>query len=746
MEKDSLKIQVIGRCTLHTDDIFNELPQIIIDESYSRGDTYKKIWQDNYEKVYAKLSKEDREIYDAAYNRTFSDKYSWKGLIKGNEEKEQEEARKGFREEFTKEINAAEAMGLSFKCWLKTDDIAIVSLSETKNMFWLFPARFITITEYKNYGKLTGSQRKAMLSGSSEETTKNIITANDKSYNEVITQRNETENSIDELQMQMDDVKNAKIGELKDIQAQIETMQKQLEQKKRSMLDVLEQKKAEMKSQLEEMEKLIFKLDSEIYTIRCYTGEVIEVNHIRKGKPADPSTPIVFHQKIRYMDEELGRYSSIYNANFDDAEYFEKLLAENDEIFNLFVPSERGISLIRVSRNATGYKDSEFPNMLENYEKYHGKKIAILIKDGENLYMSWTDDDRINFSEDAFLRASSRQMEKEEAAKMEKGPYESEASYEKRLKNEQDKALKEMLGRYYTFSLLQGMLDRDMIKLPEKIKIADSKYVVFSYADGWISDNRYGTFESMLARCNEHIQVGDDILTMQSLRAVNPDYRYGSAWCNDRGRGQANRTHDVYARDNEIYKINLVEHYADYEYIEYPRIEPEKGRKNKSHHTTDASYQDMVNSQFDNRYWKYKEIKKIENTDGYNYFISLKKEYSLSGTARANFQVYPSEFANLTFLNSTWLEYILINNKTGKIRIGGKEVDFAFLIPYLKHALSFTRKREIEIKAWLQDLEAKDILTNPEWPAHLSEWMLKNNIHNFSKYRTKQFVKAERNK
>ena len=98
---------------------------------------------------------------------------------------------------------------------------------------------------------------------------------------------------------------------------------------------------------------------------------------------------------------------------------------------------------------------------------------------------------------------------------------------------------------------------------------------------------------------------------------------------------------------------------------------------------------------------------------------------------------------NLRFTN---LEYILINNKTGKIRIGGKEVDFAFLIPYLKHALSFTRKREIEIKAWLQDLEAKDILTNPEWPAHLSEWMLKNNIHNFSKYRTKQKVKAERNK
>jgi len=58
MKKDSLKIQVIGRCTLHTDDILSELPQIIINESYTRGDTYKKIWQDNYEKVYAKLSKE----------------------------------------------------------------------------------------------------------------------------------------------------------------------------------------------------------------------------------------------------------------------------------------------------------------------------------------------------------------------------------------------------------------------------------------------------------------------------------------------------------------------------------------------------------------------------------------------------------------------------------------------------------------------------------------------------------------
>ena len=733
MTENKPEIKIIGRCKLDTQAILKDMPEIIYAETvYIKEDNtlYKNIWKSNYNSIYQAFENNDaRSVYEAAYNKTFKD-YLWycKPLPK-------KEAVTIIAEEFSKllkeDIEAMNAMQLSFKCYFRSDDICIVSLSGKEGTFWLFPSRYADIEEYKDYAALTGTERKAALTGTTTPDQENALSS-DMSYRTALDFRNETSDALSSLKEHMQEVKDGNYESLAELKAEIDRLTEQMEIKKRALLDELEVRKKEMEAKLEEMERTVFRLDSEIYAIRCYTGEVVEINQIRHGITADTDVPIVFYQKMRYLDEELGKIASIYNADFSDANYFEELIINRNDVLEAFLPAKRSIALVRVSKTGKGFQNTEYPALLEQFDKYHGDKVAILIRDGENLFIAWTDDDRINFSEDAFLKPGKRTLEEGEPDKLMQTEWESDEAYEKRVKGYQSKAIKESLGRYFVFSLLQGMLDRGLIKLPEKINLTDSKYVIFSMADAWISDNRYGTFGDMITRCNASVKSGDMILITSYLYAMSSNYK------NDRGRGYADRTWDVRAKDLEIYPVNLVEHKAKYEYAYEFRSRDGLRTEKGSVTLTDDEYKNYFK---DTRNGEYKSITKVEGTDNYDIFVSLLKENSWSGSARANFQVFKGEFINLTFMNSTWLEYVLINNKSGAVLIGGKSVDFAYTIPYIKKALAHIKKREETTAKQIEQI-APEILKDPEWPARMSEWMLEKNIHNFSEYRTKQFCKA----
>lgn len=730
MAKDRLEIKIIGRCTLDTKALLEKMPLIIFNEEVGANKfCYKKIWQNHYPGIYLRLDSADRDhYYESAYRRTFYD-YSRFGIgfKEPNEKERLEMVARGFREAFAEDLKAAEAMNLSFKCYFRGEGLAIVSLSGSENTFWLFPSHFVEVEEYADYTALSGSERKAAISGGINVGEADITPVNSMSYCDALALKDSTASSLSALESEMEDVKSAKVEGLSELQAEIDRLTEQMESKKRILLDELNVRKQEMEAKLEEMENTLFKLDSEIYSIRCYTGEVVEVNQIKSGIGADISSPVVFYQKMRYLDEELGKIASIYNADFSDAVYFETLIASRTDVMEAFLPAKRSIALVRVSRTGKGFYNTEFPGLLEKFDKYHGNKVAVLIRDGDNLYIAWTDDDRINFSEDAFFRPETRTLEEGEGSVLERGRYESDREYEDRIKAYQKKTVKESLGRYYVFSLLQGMLDRGLIKLPGKANIADSEYIIFSMADGWLDDNRYGTFSDMISRCNASVRTGDDIL-MTSRLVARSDGAWGK---NDRGRGYADRTHDVMAKDREIYKINLIEHLAQYRY------DHEGSGSETTWRLTDEEYRDKFEGRFKDCY---SNVQKVEGSDDYRYYVSLLKSYSLSGSARANFQVYPNEFINLTFMNSTWLEYILTNSKSGSVRIGGNIVDFAYTIPYIKKALSHVREREEIIAREIAEID-RSVLQDPEWPAKLSEWMLEKDVHNFSEHQTKRFCK-----
>lgn len=691
-------LEVLGRCTIDIEIAIHDIAEAI---RRCNTDNTKYIWKHIYP-IYHNADKDFSSTLDRLYNKTYSTTFfSTEDAIQRVDEK--------LREWYD------DIEGETLKCYFSDDVISLVGPSSVESGMWMLPSTAVTLHPYKDYSHLSGQARKNLISDGSTE-----LAVVDKSLAEVESDKAAVESQIDDLKSQMEDVKNAASGELAKLQAQIEKMQSELEAKKRELLDELEDKKYEMEQKLNQLQMTILRIDSEIYSIRCYTGEVIEMKMIREGRPASPSTPFVFYQKMKYLDEELGKLASIYRADFSDAKSFEELVKHRDDVLDSMIPAKRGMLLLRVSKSNTNFCKMPDRNILERYEKYRGLKVCMLIRDGERVFIAWTDDDRIYFSDDAFYRPGESEVADNEVL-IDRRSFESDREYEKRMRNLTMKNIHESLGRAYVFALLQGIIDNSIIEFPEKVSVSGSKYIILNYAEGLLPTNAYGTFSDMIERCNRSVKVGDNILTTQSLRAEHCKYS-----TNDRGIGYANRTHDVYAEDCEVYPINLVLHYNKYLF---------------THPETERKYTSVCTKEEMERHIHLGYQAQLVEPSKTEYYISLHKTWSMSGNARANFLVYRDEFINLTFMNSVWLRYILMNHKADNMVIGGSRVDFAHVIPYINTALGFVETREHTVKSWLSRM-APEVLEDAEWPVKLSEWMLEHDVHNFSEFRTKQFVKS----
>lgn len=495
-----------------------------------------------------------------------------------------------------------------------------------------------------------------------------------------------------DLKTEMDDVKNAKKGELAKMQAEIDKMMAKLEAKKQDMLAELLEKEEFLNAEMKKMKQELYMLESEIYSIRCFLGEVVDFVKLRSGAPAPVNAPVTLFQKMRFLDEELGKLVSVYGFDFDDIKLFERLLQKREDIVDVFCPNDKCVSLVRISKTNSYYAYDDIKEMLCEFEVYHGMTIGILIRNGENLYIGWTDDEKINIHNDNFFYTpDTKQVDEEDVSKHE------------------TTSVTEMVSRYFVFSILQGALcNTDIIALPEEVK-ADftrpSEYIIYSVADTWLTDNRYGTFADMVARCNSRIVAGDDILSIEwngdgkSERGILGGYGYTRSF--ERDHNDSRRTGDVAVHDGAIYKIRLVE----------------KDEEAK---------------------WESDKIK---------YFVSLKKNDNMGYVYRggdfherqrdayALFRVYTDEFINLTYMNSTWLKYCITTQNLGS----GKDrlTHFAETVRYLNRALKFVKEREVEEAKWLgQYVE----ITDDMWAA-LSEWKLEKNVRSINDYQAKRFAK-----
>ena len=604
--------------------------------------------------------------------------------------------------------------------------------------------------------------------------------------------KNEVKDRIQNKQKEIDDKKMELENLQKEKEEDLERIKQELEAKYADKMQLINAKKEEMEEQMNQLNQQMFLLDTEIYGIRCVMGETIQFVSLVKGNSADEKEPVVFFQKIRFLDEELGKWISIYNFDGNDIPSFEAALKTREDLRDLFAPGPKSVSVIKISKNNIRYGATEMvSNVLTNYDTFHGKQIGILVRDGENLYIGWTDEEKIQISdENVYLTPEKR-----------------EDSIDDAESNTQTK--EEVASRYFIFSILQGILnDGKLLKIPEKVNILKlSPYIIFSMADGWLEDNRYGTFADIVDRTDAPLMKGDMVLT--TLRIERDDAGFGNIWNNgrttkydkwnnDRGRGEKNRTHDAYIQDRTIVPINLVdttdtykitqkkyrllvkevpvetiregsatitrmkyettkteEYLGDttsylyvkngklYDRYDVRKMSPEEilsVAKIHGYFRTDIEQIDSLNTS--NSY--YTVFKNVENIDTEKeYFVSAKKrnDWNEGKDSFANIEIRASEYLNLTFLNSVYLVYAIRNHKIGGWRRGNVSVDYANSIPYLNKALEYIRERE-NAEA---DMLSKYMDLYDGWQVDVSEWRLKHNYHRLTDTRAKKFA-AEKNK
>lgn len=215
------------------------------------------------------------------------------------------------------------------------------------------PEKYLEYIPEKDYSDMTPAQVMASSQVESNAMSTSIIP---KSFDgltpgSVGAKLKKKRSDMDLLKKRMQDVKDANEESLIQLKREIEAKQAELQAKQQALMEKLQVEQAKMEETIEQMEDQIFLLDSQIYAIRCYTGEVVTLTKIRSGKNAPDDEPIVIHQKLRFLDEDLGRAASLYEISWNELNLFEDFLRYSPAALDLFAPNERYVVLARLSKN-----------------------------------------------------------------------------------------------------------------------------------------------------------------------------------------------------------------------------------------------------------------------------------------------------------------------------------------------------------------------------------------------------------
>lgn len=411
------------------------------------------------------------------------------------------------------------------------DDTACVIGYENRQ--YLMNPSFVKPEYLKDYSELTGSEIKS-LTGHISSTGLLPSVIEESSIKTLSDKKSEAEKAMEDAKAEI----KAKEDEIR------QEMYKKIEEMKALMQGKLD----ELNEKVEQYQKEIFILESQIYSIRCYTGEVIKFHQVRSGKAAPKEEALILYQKIRFLDEELGKHISIFDYDGEDDTRLIPLLKARDDIAELLAPGSKSLTILRTSRTGRFIAANEnVDNVLAEYDMYHGKQLALLLRNGENLYIAWCDADNIVINEENAFYSTAKQTE--EIA-------EGADSAINNVKTD----IHEALSRYYLLAILQGMIDtKNILDFPESVNVLDpvQRYVIFSLAEGWIAESKYGTFAEMLEKSRKNpVKKGDDIITILHL-SPEREGKY-KKYCNDRGIGYKNRTSGAFLHGQTIYPVNLV--------------------------------------------------------------------------------------------------------------------------------------------------------------------------------------------
>lgn len=617
----------------------------------------------------------------------------------------------------------------------------------------LLPTEFLEISLFKNYDDIPVKDLPRIMGLETEVSEQSLISINGQVLGNQ--SKKDLKEELEETKLQIQE-------EEEKVKQAVEKIRQEARLKEIELRNQMEEAMKALELKKKEFETIIFKLDHQLYTLRCLLGDTVSISHLRKGKTAPKEQPVVLYQKLRFLDEDLVKINKLYGYSFDEEEYVEKILAKDDFVLNQFCPNEKCIVLLKITKDNTGYSRLQ-DNTLERWRYDNGNRIAILVRNGENLYLAWTEDERIFIKENLVITKKETELENLEA----KQAYEQD---DDTITNNDfmsgNTAWVQFFSRQFLFAIFQGFVQyQKILEFPEKVNVyGESKYVIFSTADNQLIDDTFGTLSDYIRSRNKLTKEGDFVLPTQSISGSFSEKSWsGSGYFEnfERGRGDRNRVRGLVIPDT-VQTINLVEAVYRESYVQ--KIKPERIQQAVDRGDTEELERLKAEVAVFNNYYpllvseskevgipeakivkgnveyslSYRDAKKgyvwKENNSRYKinenhicmrtyktgeeakkYYISVDKpeEYGSNRSGkvavRSNIQIHSSEFLNLTWLSSSMLTYFIETKQVGKY-FG---TNYAYIVNYLHKALEFIKARENEEYIQVSRFASRDISKIP---------------------------------
>lgn len=297
------------------------------------------------------------------------------------------------------------------------------------------------------------------------------------------------------------------LKEVNALKAQMESKLSELYEQQAIMLQKMEAKLAEYKHQL-----LIMKTDITAFEYRH--GLTVNFTPIHKGEKAPVDQPIIVHQKIIFLDEDLPRLQQLYDT---DSNSLEVAIKNSDALLEHLCPTNKGVTFLKNRHSSTRYSLNN--KVMKFIVDTTPNSVGMLVRNGENVWLTWFDEKDIYLDEDSFASKAT----------------------------DESTSLDLVKSRYYISNVILGLIEKgELLQLNHNVTdLFNDTGIIFSNADSQITDSTYIELGELVGKLNKYTRPDDPIYVLNTIKDKASYSYYGSSGETERGRGENSLTDGV---------------------------------------------------------------------------------------------------------------------------------------------------------------------------------------------------------
>ena len=298
----------------------------------------------------------------------------------------------------------------------------------------------------------------------------------------------------------------------------INALKAQMEAQIKALYEKQSLKLAALQEQIAKYEHDLFIMRTDLTAYEYRQGLGVNMTSLKQGQGAPKEQPLTIYQKLIFLDEDLPRLTALYDTTSSS---LEEALKTSDALLEHFCPSNKAIVFLKQRRSEGTYElNNTVMRFIQNTMPNH---IGMLIRNGDNVWLTWLDDKSIHLDEDSFG---------------------SKASQE-------DMTVDLLKSRHYLNNILLGFLERgDYLQLDHPVSnLFEDKDIIFATADNQIVDTTYLTLSELLNSVNHYNSPGDPIYLFNAIRDSRTNVGRGIETY--RGRGENGLTDGAFVDNGE---------------------------------------------------------------------------------------------------------------------------------------------------------------------------------------------------